>query len=78
MDSSNLSIHSFVKVAPADPILNPHEHSFVQQMLTDQHRQLYLYGWLKLYILITVTISCTDFFPTHLYRQPNLNRIKIF
>lgn len=43
-DSSNLSVHSFVKVAPADPILNPHEHSFVQQMLTDQHRQLYLYG----------------------------------
>lgn len=29
IDSSNLSIHSFVKVAPADPILNPHEHSFV-------------------------------------------------
>lgn len=28
-DSSNMSIHSFLKVAPVDPSLNPHEHSFV-------------------------------------------------
>lgn len=71
-------VHSFLlKVAPVDPSLNPHEHSFVQQMLTGQHRQLYVYGWLKLYILTTESLCCAKTFsPTHLYRQPKLNIIK--
>lgn len=44
MDSSNLSIHSFVKVAPADPILNPHEHSCIANV--NRPTQTAVFTWM--------------------------------